>query len=384
MNSFTFETVSRISVGAGLCTHIDERLGALGDMRRVGIITDQGIIKAGLLNGLLDALSAAQKEVWVYDQVTADPPSRMVKSAAQEMSAFAPDCIIGIGGGSTMDTAKIVAVLCAGNQPLGALYGFDQVTESRLPLVLIPTTAGTGSEVTPISVLTRDNGEKVGIISSKLYADLALVDPELTLSLPQHITAATGVDAMVHAIESMTSARLKNPMSDSLALIALQRLHGAIERACLHGDDIEARTQMLLGALQAGQAFANAPVGAIHGLAYPIGGQFHVSHGLSNALVMPHVMRFNVQKAAPVYAQIHDALGLKGAGNDAAKAEVLIDELERICVAIGIERHLAQVGIAHTDLAAMADEAITIERLLVNNPVVMTRDDIYRLYEAAL
>lgn len=384
MSSFVFETVGRIVVGPGSSARLNGHVDDLGAIRRVALISDKGIVGAGLLENALESLQGAGKSVFVFDGVTADPPSAMVRAAADEIRSFDPDCIVGIGGGSVMDTAKVVAVLCAGEQPLNALYGFNQVRGPRLPLVLVPTTSGTGSEVTPISVLTRKSGEKAGIISPLLYACLALIDPQLTLGLPRHITAATGVDAMVHAIEALTSARLKNPMSDSLALAALKRLHGAIERACHHGDDLEARTWMMLGALQAGQAFANAPVGAIHALAYPIGGQFHVSHGLSNALVMPHVMRFNAPKAAAIYAQIYEALGLQGATSEKAKAEALIEELERMCVAIGLERHLSQVGISENDLPAMADEAITIERLLVNNPAAMTRDDIFSLYKAAL
>jgi alcohol dehydrogenase class IV len=384
MNNFDFETVGRIKVGNGLCDNPGEHLDVLGDFSKIAIITDKGIVGAGLLEAPLAGFRKSGKTVCVYDDVIADPPSAMVRNIASAVRTFQPDCIIGIGGGSTMDTAKVIAVLGAGSQKLENLYGFNQVKGPRLPLVLVPTTAGTGSEVTPIAVITKENGEKVGIISSLLYADLALLDPAMTLSLPRHITAATGVDAMVHAIESITSARLRNPMSDSLALIALQRLHGAIELACHEGNNLEARTQMLLGALQAGQAFANAPVGAIHALAYPIGGQFHVSHGLSNALVMPHVMRFNATEAASDYARIYDAIGLKGAMCDASKSEALIDELERICKAIGLERKLTEVGIKQENLAAMADEAITIDRLLVNNPAPMTREDIFSLYEAAL
>ncbi|PHS29049.1 MAG: alcohol dehydrogenase [Robiginitomaculum sp.] len=384
MNRFVFETVGRIVVGEALCTCLSEHLDSLGAISRVAVVTDKGIVGAGLLEKPLADLKKSGKAVFVFDEVTADPPSTMVEAAAAKVRAFAPDCIIGLGGGSTMDTAKVVSLLCASDQSLDTLYGFNQALGPRLPLVLVPTTAGTGSEVTPISVLTKDNGEKAGIISPLLFADIALIDPVLTLGLPRHITAATGVDAMVHAVEALTSARMKNPLSDSLALAALQRLHGAMERACSHGDDIQARTQMLLGAMQAGQAFANAPVGAIHALAYPIGGQFHVSHGLSNALVMPHVMRFNLSEAAPIYAQIYEALGLSGAMCNASKAEALIEELERICVAIGLERHLSDVGIGANDLPAMADEGITIERLLVNNPKAMTRDDIFAIYEAAL
>ncbi|PHS25330.1 MAG: alcohol dehydrogenase [Robiginitomaculum sp.] len=384
MNSFTFQSVPRIEVGAGTSVHLVAHLDRLGALKRVVLITDKGIVGAGLLDTPLAALKEAGKTVLVIDDIVADPPSVMVERTAAKARAFTPDCVIGFGGGSTMDTAKVVALLCASDQKLESLYGIDQARGPRLPLILVPTTAGTGSEVTPISVLTSQNGEKLGIISPHLYADMALLDPVLTLGLPRHITAATGVDAMVHAIEALTSARLKNPLSDTLALAALKRLHGAIERACNDGEDLAARNDMMLGAMQAGQAFDNAPVGAIHALAYPLGGQFHVTHGLSNALVMTPVMRFNLSEAAPIYAQIYDRLGLTGALCNAAKAEALIEELERICVAIGLERRLRQVGVTHDDIGALADEGITVERLLINNPVKMNRDNIYQIYEAVL
>ena len=384
MQAFDFQTVRQVHFGEGAAKELAQHLDGLGSFAKVLVVSDTGVTGAGLLEAPLGALQASGKKVHVFDGVCADPPCAMVEAAVRAARAFAPDCVVGIGGGSTMDTAKLVALLCATEQKLTELYGIDRAAGPRLPLVLMPTTAGTGSEVTPISVVTGEGGEKLGIVSSPLYADLALLDPVLTLSLPRAVTAATGMDAMVHAIEALTSARLKNPLSDDLGLAALRRLHGAMERVCTDGNDLEARGHMLLGAMQAGQAFANAPVGAIHALAYPVGGRFHVPHGLSNALVMAHVMRFNLPEAAPVYAHIHDALGLGGHGNDAARAGVLIDELERLCDAIGLQRRLSQVGIGADDLAAMADEAITIERLLLNNPRVMSRDDILSVYEAAL
>ena len=224
-------------------------------------------------------------------------PIRRRRSSRARARDFGARLVIGFGG-SSMDVAKLVAVLCHGAQPLETMYGINQIQGGRLPLVQVPTTAGTGSEVTPISIVTTGETTKSGVVAPQLYADAAYLDAELTVGLPPAATAATGVDAMVHAIEAYTSKRLKNPLSDHLAVLALKLLGANLLTACRDGHDIQARSNMLLGAMLAGQAFANAPVGGVHALAYPVGGIFHVPHGLSNALVLPAVLRFNAQAAA--------------------------------------------------------------------------------------
>ncbi len=384
MKNFSFASVARIVLDEGGAQNLAGHLALLGAFERVFIVTDKGVSGAGLLEKPIKNLRAGGVQVDVYDGVQADPPHSMVLEAAQNARAFAPDCIIGFGGGSSMDTAKLVAHLCASPQHLDDLYGMDNAKGPRLPLVLLPTTAGTGSEVTCISVVTKEGGAKVGVVSPVLYADLALLDPALTASLPPHVSAATGIDAMVHAIEAMTSRHLKNPVSDMFALAALRRLHGAIERACGQESDASARADMMLGAMQAGQAFANAPVGAVHALAYPIGGLFHVSHGLSNALMLPAVMRFNAPVAAPVYAQIARHLGIYDGADDGVAATALADEMERLCQAIGLQRQLTQVGISADDLPHMAAEAIKVQRLLVNNPRDIDEAQILALYRSVL
>ena len=196
-----------------------------------------------------------------------------------------------------MDVAKLVAFLCRSDQRLDEIYGIGFCQGERLPLIQVPTTAGTGSEVTPISILTTGAAEKKGVVSPQLLPDWAVLDAELTTGLPRHITAATGIDAMVHAIEAFTGVHKKNPLSDALAKEALLHLGRNMRQACTHGDDLEARQAMLYGSCLAGMAFANSPVAAVHALAYPIGGHFHVPHGLSNSLMLSHVMRFNSTEA---------------------------------------------------------------------------------------
>jgi alcohol dehydrogenase len=285
-----------------------------------------------------------------------------------------------------MDVAKLLAVLLPGTQPLQELYGIGKVAGARLPLVQMPTTAGTGSEVTAVAIVTTGETTKMGVVAPQLVADLAILDAELTLGLPRATTAATGIDAMVHAIEAYTTAHLKNPLSDMLARQALALLARHLLPACENGHDRAAREAMLLGAMLAGQAFANAPVAAVHALAYPVGGIFHVAHGLSNALVLPHVLRFNAPAASALYAELAEVIvpGSTGSvGSDEARTAALIAHLEQLTAASGIARTLREVGIAQTDLPRLSREAMLQTRLLVNNPRPVTEADALAIYTAA-
>jgi alcohol dehydrogenase class IV len=379
MQPFAFRTVPHIHTGIGASGQVAQIAAALLENgNRVFLVTDKGVRGLGLTDAAVAGLESANCTVAIYDDIQADPPESIVLDAARAARSFRADLVVGLGGGSTMDTSKLVAALLASPQPLAEMYGVDQLTGPRAPLVLIPTTAGTGSEVTPISVITVGETTKMGVNDPALYADIAILDAELTIGLPPAITAATGIDAMVHAIEAYTSRPAKNPISDALARTALKTLQSHIERACADGSDIEAREQMLLGALQAGQAFANAPVGAVHALAYPLGGIFHVPHGLSNSLMLPPVLAFNAVAAEAQYAELAAALGL------APTSAALIDEMKRIAGAVKIETRLSQVGISHDDLPRLAEDAMKVTRLLVNNPREMTYEAALACYEAVL
>jgi len=224
----------------------------------------------------------------------------------------------------------------------------------------------------------------MGIVAPQLYADLAVLDAELTLGLPAAVTAATGIDAMVHAIEAYTSKHRKNPLSDLLARKALALLSANLLTACERGNDLAARQAMLLGAMLAGQAFANAPVAAVHALAYPIGGNFHVPHGLSNSLVLPHVLRFNAPVAGSLYAELAEVVVPLASGTTEARAEALVVAMEQLAASAGIQRTLQQVGIKAADLDQLADDAMLQTRLLGNNPRSVSRDDARAIYAAAL
>jgi alcohol dehydrogenase class IV len=305
----------------------------------------------------------------------------VVLDAVAEARSFDARAVIGLGGGSSLDVAKLVALLLASGEELGAIYGVGNARGPRLPLLLAPTTAGTGSEVTPISIVTTGAHEKKGVVSPLLIPDIALLDPDLTLGLPPAVTAATGVDAMVHAIEAYTSASANNnPVSRALACEALRLLGRNIRQAVHHGRDLEARGAMLIGSMLAGQAFANSPVAAVHALAYPIGGHFGVPHGLSNALVLPHVLRFNASACAAAYAELSPHAFPDLPESDAG---AFIDALTKLSAEIGLPPRLRDVGIPADAVPLMAEDAMKQTRLLVNNPRPLGLADARAIYEAA-
>ncbi|MET0170505.1 MAG: iron-containing alcohol dehydrogenase, partial [Aliihoeflea sp.] len=277
-------------------------------------------------------------------------------------------------------------LLLGSGEDLDEVWGVAQAKGPRLPLVLVPTTAGTGSEVTPVSIITVGEEEKRGVSSAVILPDIAILDAELTLGLPPAITAATGIDAMVHAIEAYASKNANNnPLSKMLAREALRLLGANIEKVIANGKDAEARGAMLLGSMLAGQAFANSPVAAVHALAYPIGGTFHIPHGLSNALVLPHVLRFNAPDAAHLYAEIAADCFPALAGEDGAQGRcaALIEELTALSKRIGLPARLRDVGIGEDALPKMASDAMKQQRLLVNNPRAVTEADALTIYKAA-
>jgi alcohol dehydrogenase class IV len=285
-----------------------------------------------------------------------------------------------------LDVAKLAALLAASDQPLEEAYGVGNARGPRLPLVLVPTTAGTGSEVTPISIVTTGASEKMGVVSPLLLPDLALLDPELTLGLPAHVTAATGIDAMVHAIEAYASVNPNNnPISRALAVEALGLMGRMLLRAVQKPDDLEARAGMLLGSMLAGQAFANSPVAAVHALAYPIGGHYKVPHGLSNALVLPHVLRFNAQVAPEAYAELlpHVFPDLRAMDTAEAAAVQFAQSMADLSQACGLEQGLREMGIAREALPELARDAMNQTRLLVNNPRPVDEAAAMLIYEAA-
>ncbi len=380
--SISFKTVANIQFASDSVLHLPDELSRLACKRPV-IISDKGIVGLGLLDPVFEVLASNSIEYALYDETQADPPTQNVFDAVEQAKLFNADSVIGFGGGSSLDVAKLVACLAVAERDLDQMFGVDQVTGSRLPLIQVPTTAGTGSEATGVSIVTTGESTKAGIVSETLLADTILLDPKLTLGLPPMVTAATGIDAMVHAIEAFTSKRLKNSISDMLALKALSLMSRSIRTAVFDGANLAARSDMLLGAMFAGQAFANAPVGAVHALAYPLGGLFHIPHGLSNSLVLPHVLRFNGASADELYQQLGQVIdGVSDRQLDGRSAsESLSIYFSELAKDLGLETRLSDLGIPESALPELATQSMLQERLLINNPRSVSYEqalDIYR------
>ncbi|MEP5230356.1 MAG: iron-containing alcohol dehydrogenase [Alloalcanivorax sp.] len=383
MVGFEFATTHRVLVEAGAASRLPELCQQLG-ASRVMLVTDPGIRSTPLLGPVQESFRSANMPLTIFDQVTADPADSVVLDAAASAKDAGADLVIGFGGGSSMDVAKLVALLShpKASQQLSDIYGVGLATGPRLPLVQVPTTAGTGSEVTPVAIVTTGATTKAGVVAPSLLPDLAVLDAELTLGLPPHVTAATGVDAMVHAIEAYTSAHKKNPYSDMLAREALRLLGGNLATAVKEGSNLVAREACLLGAMMAGQAFANAPVAAVHALAYPLGGHFHIPHGLSNSLVLPEVLRFNLPKAASLYAELAPILSDRPFADHEDGAGVLIAALESLIRDVGLPVRLRDAGVTQDSLETLASDAMLQQRLLVNNPREVTEADALNIYNA--
>lgn len=385
MTAFAFSTVANIVSEPGAAARLGEIVRErFPGPRRALVVTDAGFLRTGLAELPCLDLQRNGFTVSVYSGVMADPPEDVVTDAVRFAQQNDVDLVVGLGGGSSMDVAKLIAILATGEQQLADIYGIGKVSGQRLPLVQVTTTAGTGSEVTNIAIVTTGATTKMGVVAPQLYADLAILDATLSLGLPAMVTAATGIDAMVHAIEAYTSKQKKNPLSDTLARQALDLLSKNLIPACENGSRLDVRQAMLLGACLAGQAFSNAPVAAVHALAYPVGGIFHVPHGLSNSLVLPHVLRFNAPEAAPLYAELAEIAVPHASGSAEARTEALIAAMQQTARITGIQTTLQQVGIAESDLDRLADDAMLQTRLLGNNPRNVTRADARAIYAAAL
>lgn len=385
MTAFAFSTVASILSEPGASNNLGILLAErFPGTRRPLLVTDAGFLRTGLMEPAVADIQGQGMQAAIFSEVVADPPEQVVLAAVAAARRHDADLVIGFGGGSSMDVAKLVAVLADSSQELAGIYGIGKVTGKRLPLVQVPTTAGTGSEVTNIAIVTTGATTKTGIVAPQLYADLAVLDASLTLGLPPKVTAATGIDAMVHAIEATTSRHKKNPLSDALAREALDLLSRNLLPACEQGNNLQVRQAMLLGACLAGQAFSNAPVAAVHALAYPVGGIFHVPHGLSNSLVLPHVLEFNLPQAERDYADLARIVVPHASGSEEARARALIVAMQQTAEIAGIETRLRQVGIAEADLDRLADDAMLQTRLLGNNPREMTREHARAIYAAAL
>jgi len=373
---------------------IAKRLG-----KRALICTDERFAKTAVFAEIVSKLEAEGIATRVYDAVQPDVPRDTVASCVEAMRPFQPDIVIGIGGGSCLDLAKCAALLLAHGGTLQDYYGEFRVPGPVLPLIAVPTTAGTGSEVTPVAVISDpDKLLKVGISSPYLIATCAICDPDLTMTCPAQLTAVAGADALTHAIEAFTAASKsadhalaqehvfvgKNALSDHFALMAIRLLGRSLERAVQDGADENARADVMMGALAAGCAFGTAGTAAAHAVQYPAGALTHTAHGLGVATMMPYVMTYNRSSAPDEMAEIATALGLAQDGRSRDHmAEAAIQEVSRIFAAIGITRTLKDLGLPSDKIEWTAEQAVGIQRLIKNNPRPLDLASMRRLVQAA-
>lgn len=384
MPNILFRTTPRILMGPGCSEQIGQEVKALKG-EKVLIITDPGIIKAGLLEQVESVLKKAELDFTLFDQVESDPRIEVVDQALAHLKKEKCDTVIGLGGGSALDIAKLVAVMAVNPGHISNYFGVDLLVQPGIPLIGIPTTAGTGSEVTPIAILSDEKEHlKKGVVSGHLFPRVALLDPLLTLGVPPAVTAFTGMDALIHAIEAYTSVNA-NDLTDHLAFRAIELTSGHLLTAYARGDDVPARSKMLEGSMLAGMAFANAGVTAVHAFAYPLGGQFHhIPHGLANSVMLLPVLRFNMLGNLSKFADISSALGLATEDwTDRQAAEEGIEVIEELMIDLDIPLRLRDLNVPEEAIPGMAQGVLKVTRLLANNPRRITLEDAERIYRSA-
>ena len=382
MKGFIFSAPTTVVFGSGSVETVADHVKRLGCKHPL-ILTGPSIGSSPLLDAVKGPLEREGFEYGVFCGVSPEPPAEILAEAANRIRQERYDLLIGFGGGSTMDFTKIASVLSLHDLRIEDLAGNDRVPSKGLRTVMIPTTAGSGSEVSPVAVLSfPGEGMKRGIASRFLIPDTAIVDPCLTLDLPPQITANTGVDALIHGIESFLSVKA-NPLSQNLSLMACEHLFTHLSRAVCFGRDLEAREGMSLGSLIAGLAFSMAGTAAVHALAYPLGGHFHVPHGAANAVLLLPVLRFNLSACRDRYARLAMAFGVAEPADADRSASAFLKVVENLICEAGVKTRLRDLGIPREATPSMAEAAMREVRLLENNPRPVTKADAERLYSEA-
>lgn len=385
--TFHFQTVKHIVHGAGSLYLLAEKLPLLDiPLQRVVLVTQNAMHQLGVTARVTAQLVAQGIEVKMLDNVEIEPTLENIEQVFREdVAPFAPDALIAIGGGSVLDAAKLFAVLMSNDIPLRQMLGIDKVLRPGIPMILVPTTSGTGSEVTPNAIVTLPDEElKVGVVSRHLLPTVVILDALLTLGLPAAITAATGMDAFTHSLESFISTKA-NPISDAFALESMRLIAGSIVEAFEQPDSVRARSDMLLGSMYGGLALTAAGTAAVHALAYPLGGKFHVTHGVANAMLLPHVMAFNLDSCAARLKQAAITCGVAQPQTpDEQAARIFIEQIRTWTATLEIPQDLSAYGVAEEHLADMAIAASKVTRLMINNPKALSLADIENLYRCLL
>jgi len=380
----TFLSPTKVIFGNGTASLVGKE-AAQFSAKKALVVTDKGVVAANLLTGVQDSLKAQRIDFDVFDKVEAEPPTRNIDDGARMAVDNGSDIIIGVGGGSSLDVAKGVAIMAKSKGKILDYAGTDMVPQRGLPRILLPTTAGTGSEATrTIVAIDEAVNLKIAVHSNRALADVAIVDPLLTLSMPPRVTADTGVDALIHAIETYV-AMSATPFSDVLAIEAIRLIAENLPAAYAKDENITARYNMSLGATMAGMAFTGGGLGAVHALSNILGVKYHLSHGRANAVMLPYVVDYNKIGSLKKYAAIAQTMGEDTRGLTSYQAaERLVASLFKLLEIVNIPARLSDYGVTKADIPSLVEGGMKMSRLFVPNPRNLTEDDVKKIYTSAL
>ncbi|MGG3196126.1 iron-containing alcohol dehydrogenase [Priestia aryabhattai] len=383
---YQFQTANHLIAGPNSIEKVGEHLSLLGtEVKSALIITQPSMKRLGFVEKLIHQLSDKGVSAYVNIDVLPEPTVENIEEVFQAISKEQYDVLIGFGGGSVLDATKILSVLQTNNQSIRELLGTDLVKNPGTPTILIPTTSGTGSEVTPNAIVTLPDEElKIGIVSKYLLPKLVVLDPVLTLSLPRPITAATGMDAFTHSLESFISNK-SNLISDMVALESIRLISSSIIEAYQNGNSVEAREKMLVGSMYGGMALTSAGTAAVHALAYPLGGKFKIPHGVANSILLPHVMEFNMDAIEDRLFLVAEPMGIKIEGFSKTEvAQKVVNRIVEWTNVLEIPQNLKEYGVKEEDVPALALSASKVTRLLNNNPKEVSLKDMEGIYRKLL
>ena len=348
--------------------------------RKLFIVTIPHVVSQVYL--MLEKLSDHNVDVKLNDVIVGEPSFADFEKILAEARSFGADSVVGIGGGSVLDVAKLVAAQLKSNQATESITGIGNLKERGTYLACIPTTSGTGSEMSPNAIFLDDKGNKIGVISPHLVPDASYIDPGMTVSVPPFITAITGIDALSHCLEAYTN-RYAHPVIDTIALEGIRLVFHYLKRACADGSDLEAREKIALGSMYGGMCLGPVNTAGVHALAYPLGADYHMAHGLSIALLLPAVMDFNLEAAAERHASIAVAIGAKAGGSATATGKLGIELIRDLILDCGLPASLKDAGVTFESIDKMATDAMKVQRLLKNNIREITGKDAANIYKAA-
>ncbi len=382
-DNFSINQPTRIRFGENAISDLPELVKGFG-AKKVFLAVDPGLGKAGLLDAVTEPLKKAKIPFELYDKIDPEPGLKLADSGAKLAKKTGCDCVVGVGGGSAMDVAKAVSILLSNGGKAEDYLGLGKIKKAGVPKIMVPTTAGTGAEVTFTAVFINEKTKsKGGMNGDPLYPDAAVLDPLLTLTMPAHVTAATGIDAFTHAVEAYTSTQA-HTISDMYALEAIDLISRNLPKAYAHGGNREARSAMLLGSLLGGKALATAGVGLVHAMAYPMGGMFGIPHGLANAVLLPYVVDYNVIGNPDKFAVVADIMGVDTGGMTLREAaQGAVEAIFQLNVDVGIPMSLDELNIPVKEIRKMAEIALTVTRPVENNPRKPGLEDVIKVYENA-